>query len=375
VLKMPRLRVLRNLFAGFVLAVAAVLSAGTFATPEWFPQELRPHLERLFELRDRFVPGPPQVRRAPSYSSDSGEVQVWLTPDPTVADKLAAFIDGAETTVDFCVYDLDLPQVVQALLDAHARGVKVRVITETDNGDNEELSRLKAAGMPLRHDQESHYMHHKFVVVDGKAVWTGSMNFTENGVRYNDNSAAVIGSGALAENYTTEFAEMWAGHYGSDSPTNTPWPRIEVGTTVMENYFSPDDGVLAELLSEVALAENRIDVMAFSFTSDALADALAAAVKRGVQVRAVFEGRNAGSRYSDDERLRRAGADVRLAEDGRGVMHHKAMIIDDRTVVFGSYNFSKNAETRNDENVLIVHAPPVNAVYREAFDLIWARAH
>jgi phosphatidylserine/phosphatidylglycerophosphate/cardiolipin synthase-like enzyme len=67
----------------------------------------------------------------------------------------------------------------------------------------------------------------------------------------------------------------------------------------------------------------------------------------------VFETRNAGSRYSRDEYLAERGAKIYL-DTNPNTMHHKFIVVDGHWVITGSYNFSKNAEKSNDENVLIL---------------------
>ena len=79
---------------------------------------------------------------------------------------------------------------------------------------------------------------------------------------------------------------------------------------------------------------------------------------------------NIGSEY---EPLRAAGLDVRL--DGNpNNMHHKVFIIDELIVVTGSYNFSRSAEERNDENTLVLHNPEIAALYLDEFNRVYAQA-
>jgi hypothetical protein len=88
------------------------------------------------------------------------------------------------------IYDLDLDNVTEAMIDASKRGVRVRVVTDTDNLKNEPIAKLKEAKIPIIDDKRSAIMHHKFAVVDGEAVWMGSWNFTVyDSYRYNNNGA------------------------------------------------------------------------------------------------------------------------------------------------------------------------------------------
>ena len=89
---------------------------------------------------------------------------------------LAEAIRQSRLSVDAAIYDLNLWSLRDALIDAHRRGVIVRLVTESDNLDQEELGELVEAGIPVLGDRRQGLMHNKFVVVDRLEVWTGSMN-------------------------------------------------------------------------------------------------------------------------------------------------------------------------------------------------------
>ena len=128
------------------------------------------------------------------------------------------------------------------------------------------------------------------------------------------------------------------------------------------------------MLELVRGAEESVLFMAYSFTDDDLAQAMLERAEAGVLVRGVFDEGQAKSNLGGEyERLLENGVDVRLDGNRRG-MHHKVILIDDRIVVTGSYNFSNNAKTRNDENTLIVHSAEVAALYREEFERVWGEA-
>jgi phosphatidylserine/phosphatidylglycerophosphate/cardiolipin synthase-like enzyme len=285
--------------------------------------------------------------------------------------------------VDVAAYELDLQSVTDALIAAHARGVQVRLVTDSDNAGGEAVAALEDAGIPVVEDRrDSGLMHDKFVVVDRQWVWTGSWNLTENDTYRNNNNAVLVASAALAENYSTEFEEMFAGEFGPTSPANTPNPRVTItfqtedGQThevEVENYFSPEDGVAAHVVAEIEGAQSRIRFMAFSFTSDEIADAIIARAQAGVTVQGVIEERNAESEYGQYTRLRDAGLDV-LLDGNPYIMHHKVIIVDDATVILGSYNFTSNAENANDENLLIIHDPEVAALFVAEFGRVYEQA-
>jgi phosphatidylserine/phosphatidylglycerophosphate/cardiolipin synthase-like enzyme len=298
-------------------------------------------------------------------------------------EELAVVIGQAEASVDLAAYDLDLMRVANALIAAHRDGIQVRVVVESDNADEEAVAELKEEGIFVVEDErDSGLMHNKFVVIDEQWVWTGSWNLTQNGTYRNNNNAVLIASAALADNYTAEFEEMLTNQFGPSSPTGTPNPHIIITSKTdegrerqceIENYFAPEDEVATEIIAEIESAQSRIRFLAFTFTSDEIADAMLARAEAGVVVQGVIESRNAEQEHSEYERLRRAVHDV-LPDGNPYIMHHKVIIIDDATVILGSYNFTASAEESNDENVLIIHDPEVAALFVAEFGRVYEQA-
>ena len=287
---------------------------------------------------------------------------------------LAEAIDRAGRSVDMAIYDLDLWSLRDALLGAEARGVRVRLVVEADNLGSPEIYDLIAAGIPVVADGWEPLMHDKFTVIDGREVWTGSMNYTVRDAYFNDNNLLRLISSSLAQAYTDEFDEMFQdGAFGAFSPSGVGQrARLSDGSEV-EVYFAPDDRPLEKLLALVGGARQRVEFAAFSFTSADLAAALLQKDAQGLAVRGVIESGQAANLGSQWDVLRDAGLDVRL--DGNpDNMHHKLIVIDAATVVTGSYNFSRSAEEFNDENLVVIHSPELARRFLEEFDRVYAAA-
>ncbi len=282
--------------------------------------------------------------------------------------ELVNAIQSARVSVDIAVLRLDLWSVRDALIDAHRRGVLVRMVIDSDYLHDDEIRDLIEAGIPVIGDRGEGMMHDKFMVIDRKQTWSGSMNFTISDTYRNNNNLLRIDSSELAENYTTEFEEMFNdGFFGAGSSANTPHPIIDVQGVRIDNCFSPDDGCQALLVDLAANAQQSIRFLAFSFTSDDLAEAILERAKAGVSVSGVFDKEQYYSNIGTEfDRLRSAGLEVHLSNTSYN-MHHKTIIIDDRIVVTGSYNFTYFAENRNDENILIIHSPEIARLYQEEF--------
>lgn len=286
-------------------------------------------------------------------------------------EALAQAIDQAHISVEVAIYDLNLWSIRDALLDAQRRGVQVRVVTESDHLDRQEIQDLVAADIPVLGDRREGLMHNKFVIIDRYEVWTGSMNLTLNGAYHNDNNLLRLRSTRLADDYLTEFEEMFTKDlFGDAAIADTPYPDLTINGTPLQVYFSPDDCAATYLVDALQSAEHSIYFLTFSLTLDPISQALLDAHQRGLDVAGVIEKGQSGNAGSDYQSLLDAGIDVRL-DDNPANMHHKVIVIDERVVITGSYNFSRSAEERNDENVLIIEHNGLAAAYMQEFDRIY----
>jgi phosphatidylserine/phosphatidylglycerophosphate/cardiolipin synthase-like enzyme len=288
--------------------------------------------------------------------------------------RLVAFLNTARRSIDMAIYDFDLDNVAEALITAKRRGVTVRLVTDTDHVDDPTFKKLKAAGIPVVDDQRGPIMHNKFVVVDGARVWTGSWNFTEFDTYRFDNNALAISSPELARNYTTKFQAMFEQRlFGPNRPTGTTTPRLTIGGIQVENYFAPEDKVAEKIIARLNTAQQSIDFMAFSFTDNDIGKVVRERAKAGVKVRGVFETTGSETEFSEYLSMKKQGLDV--WQDGNPyLMHHKVFIIDQRTVIVGSFNFSKNAAEENDENLLIIDDPVLAQQFLAEFGRVYQAA-
>jgi phosphatidylserine/phosphatidylglycerophosphate/cardiolipin synthase-like enzyme len=198
------------------------------------------------------------------------------------------------------------------------------------------------------------------------------MNYTTSDAYRSDNNLIRIRSSDLAQDYLVEFEEMFVDRrFGSNSPANTPLPGVFVEGTQVEVYFSPDDGTIERVIDLVEQAQDEVAFLVFSFTDDDLALAMIDAFNSGVSVSGVFDESQARSNIGGEyDHLLENAIDVRLDGNPKS-MHHKVIVIDDRIVITGSYNFSQSAKTRNDENTLIIHSPEIAEIYRQEFERVW----
>jgi phosphatidylserine/phosphatidylglycerophosphate/cardiolipin synthase-like enzyme len=297
-----------------------------------------------------------------------------LSPQGTggVDSPLVKAIDAARLSVDVAAYSLSLNSVRFALINAHNRGVTVRIVMESTNMDRSDPQALIAAGIPIVGDEQQGLMHDKFMVIDKSEVWLGSMNFTDSGTYDDNNNMIHILSTKVAENYSVEFKEMFEDHkFGPDVVAETPNPTVTLDGTKIDIYFSPDDGVLNALAPLLNSAEESIYFLAYSFTSNDLGAIVRGKNEAGLTVQGVMDEEqvksNQGTEYDP---FLQAGVNVRI--DGiEGLMHHKVFIIDGKIVAFGSYNFSQSAEVNNDENLIIIYNEAIAQQFLLEFQRVW----
>jgi phosphatidylserine/phosphatidylglycerophosphate/cardiolipin synthase-like enzyme len=132
-------------------------------------------------------------------------------------------------------------------------------------------------------------------------------------------------------------------------------------------YFSPKGGCQDAILKEIKAARREILVQAYSFTSEPLTMGLVEAKKRGVHVEVILDKSNEVERYSDLHIFIEQGLPP-LIDSHHPIAHNKIMVIDRKTIVTGSFNFTNQAELENAENMLILKGnPDLVKVYRENF--------
>ncbi len=332
--------------------------------------------KRLFELNREL-----QYLRYPrpeptSYDARSGKVKLRFTPtveyDPDgVEQQVVDMIGEATTSIDLCLFEFALPRVAHALVAAHQRGVKVRMVYDDREEEQPAVHIIEAAGIATRSDARSALMHNKFIVIDGERVWTGSTNVAPGGIYVADNHAFTFESEGLAAIYTREFEEMFTDNaFGPTSPKNTDHTPVEIDRyTSVEVWFAPEDGAMDRLVEVVKTAKRSIKFMAFAYTSEALYNAMLERMQDGVEVTGVFESRHAGWKDIKTGPLHAAGATVRF-DRNPDTLHHKVLIIDGETVISGSFNFTDSADRSNDENMFIVRSRSVARAFERELERI-----
>jgi len=295
-------------------------------------------------------------------------------------------IESAESTIDVSVYNVNRNRIIDALSEAHNRGIRVRYIADNETA-NLALSNPSPPFQVIRGNVDG-LMHNKFIVVDANSlndswIMSGSTNLTEQNIVSDYNNMILIQDQALAKAYTIEFEEMWGSSdaspgifnvkFGPEKTDNTPHKFVINGMEV-EQYFSPSDNTTLNISRNIAAADSDLQFALLTFTNNELGTAVVNAHNRNIAIRGIIDNINdQGGEFSFLE-----GAGVNVSQDNTTRQtHHKYCIIDandansNPTVITGSHNWSGGAETRNDENTLIFHDNNIANIFLQEFEARW----
>jgi phosphatidylserine/phosphatidylglycerophosphate/cardiolipin synthase-like enzyme len=139
---------------------------------------------------------------------------------------------------------------------------------------------------------------------------------------------------------------------------------LTLNNTPAQIYFSPKGGCTEAIVRHISNAKSEILFQAYSFTSAPIAKALINAHKRGIKVEAILDKSQRTEKYTSATFLANSGIPT-LIDDKHAIAHNKVIIIDRETVITGSFNFTKAAEEKNAENLLIIRNKDLAKLYVE----------
>ena len=342
----------------------------------------------------------------PTMAPDSLAV-FFLAQDEQSADevmaRLVAFIAATERTLDFALYDLRLndglkAQLVAALKERATAGVQIRICYDGDKPIAPNLASgqdpaptgtgamVHSLGYPYRRIAGMKLMHNKFIVRDGRSVWTGSLNLTDDAFTLMENNVIEIHSTALAEQYLHDFDQLWEkeNFENTGDIATVAVPLTFAGQPATARVmFSPGCGleIDTQIAKRVHAAQHRIRICSLLINSGTLISALTDVLNEGrVAVSGVYDRTQMRDVYRQwqevpsnnwkvpavhalIERAKLAGKNsTPYTPTGRhDFMHNKILVIDD-TVITGSYNFSRSAQF-NAENILFIESAPLAETY------------
>jgi phosphatidylserine/phosphatidylglycerophosphate/cardiolipin synthase-like enzyme len=302
---------------------------------------------------------------------------------PQVAHDVAAFLSAAQRSLDLAQYDFHLgaetaPIVTGALLEAASRGVAVRIIYNVDHANpipvppppEPDVQLIKALGVPEKAIAGvPDLMHHKYVVRDGSAVWTGSTNWTDDSWSRQENVVMTVESEELATAFTLNFEELWGRGDVEHSGFVEPRP-VSVDGVRVRPWFTPGfaDALTHRIAKKIGRAA-RVRICSPVITSAPVLATLAQRIADGsgdiagcvdaTETGDVFrQWRENGAVAWKIPLLQQVLAGQFTGKDSTpwapGSLHdfmHAKVVVADDTVFVGSFNLSHSGE-KNAENVL-----------------------
>lgn len=135
----------------------------------------------------------------------------YFSPGDACMQRLRALCASAKQTLDICVFTISDDRLSGVILDAHKRGVVVRIISDNDKvyDDGNDVRRLNESGIPVRVDHSEYHMHHKFALFDGKQLANGSFNWTRTATEHNDENLVVSNDRNLVRSFAQQFEVLW----------------------------------------------------------------------------------------------------------------------------------------------------------------------
>uniref|UniRef100_UPI00398F2491 mitochondrial cardiolipin hydrolase n=1 Tax=Pristiophorus japonicus TaxID=55135 RepID=UPI00398F2491 len=170
------------------------------------------YLERLRERRPRvlFFPAPVTCVR-PLLLAAPGRCDCGLSHRESALSSLARLLLSARRSLDVCVFSISSQELSSTVLVVHGRGVRVRVVTDSDFMALacSQVGTFRKAGIEVRHDQDTSYMHHKFALIDGSVLVTGSLNWSAQGIFGNKENVIIIKNTDIVKAFVQEFEQLW----------------------------------------------------------------------------------------------------------------------------------------------------------------------
>jgi phosphatidylserine/phosphatidylglycerophosphate/cardiolipin synthase-like enzyme len=347
------------------------------------------------------------------------KIEVYLGPtELNGPDNLEAviceFIGKAKRSLDIAVQEIDSMKIAEAILDARWRGVSIQIFLEQDylksklkaaptapapepgetpeqalrrvqwRKDEFDLGREKTLarnrwiltaflrnGIEVHGDFNPKIFHQEFVLRDYRkgavattALLTGSANFTDNDTHKNLNNVFVFRDVDVCRQYRVEVEQLRRGSFGRAMHGDVP-KTYDLGGVPVKVLFAPDHTPELEFMKQMLKVKDQGEILFAIFTfagSSGIDDTMLALARGGVRIRGVLDPGQAKQKWAVPQWLKHPNIELRVPKKEGDLktlrkVHHKLMVIDDRIVVAGSFNYTQPANDFNDENLFVIGSP------------------
>jgi len=266
----------------------------------------------------------------------------YFCPEEDCNAIVYSLFNNAEK-IDCAIYDISMPWVYDVLKTKNSR-----IIT-----DNEEIIDYAKQFDFIKTDNSKDYMHNKFCILDSNTLWIGSLNLTEDAIKYQNNNFIVTNNKDLINTSEKYFNELWNNNFN-------------YGLKEKNICFSPNNCI--DFYINEAKKASKIKCMLFSFTQKDFANTL---LDSNANIQIIFE-KSQNSQYSQYENLKNKNLNV-IWDKNPKFMHNKFCIFDDK-IITGSMNLSNNGNVNNNEGIIIIENKEIVKEYENYFDkyfLLW----
>jgi phosphatidylserine/phosphatidylglycerophosphate/cardiolipin synthase-like enzyme len=157
-----------------------------------------------------YLPSSSHESSAPmGFSAPEAPMRVYFSPSPEPERAILQTLQSAQKFVHAALYQLTDPEIADALIEIAKRGIELKILLDDEPSKGSKGCLLLSAGIPVKQYVDSGIMHHKFAVVDGERVITGSYNWTTSAQTRNEENLLVIESPELAQAFESEFSKLW----------------------------------------------------------------------------------------------------------------------------------------------------------------------
>ncbi len=137
--------------------------------------------------------------------------EVHFSPGDDCRMRIQELLRLTRSTAEICVFTITDDRITEAIIDAAARGVKVRIISDNEKAfdPGSDMHRLNAARIPVRMDATPNHMHHKFAIFDGRIAVSGSYNWTRSAAEHNEENIIVTNDAKIVREFVRQFERLW----------------------------------------------------------------------------------------------------------------------------------------------------------------------
>jgi phosphatidylserine/phosphatidylglycerophosphate/cardiolipin synthase-like enzyme len=339
----------------------------------------------------------------------NGKIEAYVGPQELgAADNLEQvivdFLHGARTSLDLAVQELDSEPIAQAILDARWRGVSVNLFLEQDylrsplrgkppkapapkpgetpaqalkrvQWDEDEtdlaanrriLAALLRSDVEVKGDFNPQIFHQKFVLRDYRngratspgnpALLSGSANFTLTDTHRNLNHVFVFRSSSVCRQYELEIEQLKLGRFGREIHGDVP-KVFDLGGIPTKVLFAPVHTPELEIMKQMLKGEHEVCFAIFTFAgSSGIDDTMLSLARGGMTITGAVDRGQAAQGWAAPKTMSDPRISLFQPTKASGVrkLHHKLMVIDERIVVAGSFNYTEPANDYNDENIFVL---------------------